>query len=153
MNNAVYCRGDSTIYYDPVFLAAVQKVVASETTSTGDYGVLVSIAHELGHAIAYRRYPDYVLGSTYGVESYADCAAGALTADAQQAGIWPVGAEKQGRAALELLSDEKFSPDGHGTAADRVQNFNQGYQNGKGSLGLCRFDGPMERLKSFGTAK
>ena len=95
-NNAAYCAADNTIYYDPVFLAAVGKAVARVTGSSGDFGVLAIIAHELGHAIAFRKYPDdrFGLASTYSGESYADCAAGALTADAQQAKIWPAGAER-----------------------------------------------------------
>src|SRR5690348_2854631 len=70
-DNAMYCPNNNTVYYDQVFVAAMQKITGDATGTDGDMAGVGIIAHEVGHAVAMQL--GYVSGSSYRNESIADC--------------------------------------------------------------------------------
>lgn len=76
--NALYCPKDHVIYFDPQFLASVEK-------RFGVYARSVVLAHEWSHAVIARQ-PGPPPGP-YAEERMADCLTGAVTRAAIQAGL------------------------------------------------------------------
>ena len=146
-NNAGYCPGDNTIYFDEVFVAAQAKAAGRTLGTDGDMAAVGIIAHEMGHAVALQL--GYRSRSTYAMESAADCLAGAFTEQAKRDGSLEDGDIEEaffGMAAAgdptpELTGDTRIdrrilraaSIMGHGTREQRTENFRRGLEGGAGA--------------------
>lgn len=146
-NNAGYCPGDNTIYFDEVFVAAQAKEAGRELGTDGDMAAVGIIAHEMGHAVSLQL--GYRSRSTYAMEATADCLAGAFTEQAKRDGSLEQGDIEEaffGMAAAgdptpELTGDSRVdqrilrvaSIMGHGTREQRTQNFRRGLEGGAGA--------------------
>lgn len=143
-NNAGYCAGDNTIYFDDVFVAAQAKVAGRALGTDGDMAGLGVIAHEMGHAVAMQL--GHASRSSYENEATADCLAGAFAQRAEQDGsLEPgdideaiFGMASAGDPTPQLTGNERVDQRilarmervGHGTREQRVQNFRAGLQGG-----------------------
>jgi len=146
-NNAGYCPGDNTIYFDEVFVAAQAKEAGRELGTDGDMAAVGIIAHEMGHAVSLQL--GYRSRSTYAMEATADCLAGAFTEHADRDGSLEPGDIDEaffGMAAAgdptpELTGDTRIdrrilrvaSIMGHGTREQRTENFRRGLEGGAGA--------------------
>jgi uncharacterized protein len=146
-NNAGYCPGDNTIYFDEIFVAAQAKAAGHQLGTDGDMAAVGIIAHEMGHAVSLQL--GYRSRSTYAMEATADCLAGAFTDYAQQDGALEPGDIDEaffGMAAAgdpepELTGDSRLdrrilrvaSVMGHGTREQRTENFRRGLEGGAGA--------------------
>jgi uncharacterized protein len=146
-NNAGYCPGDNTIYFDEVFVAAQAKEAGRILGTDGDMAAVGIIAHEMGHAVSLQL--GYRSRSTYAMESAADCLAGAFTDQAKRDGSLEDGDIEEaffGMAAAgdptpELTGDTRIdrrilraaSIMGHGTREQRTANFRRGLEGGAGA--------------------
>jgi len=137
--NAFYCPAEDTIAFDR---SALLPVLAEQF---GDAGVVVVLAHEIGHAVhnrlgidsaAQRSSPE--LYPTIVVESMADCYAGSFlrwVSDGKAAHL-RVDTEELDAALGSLVSfrDPVGTSAGdrgaHGNAFDRVSSFQDGFQQG-----------------------
>jgi predicted metalloprotease len=148
LGNAGYCAKDNIIYYDPAFLGFIMWQAGKSTGTDGSYAVVAVLEHELGHALAWRRATvgtalNTLRGdiSTYYLESYADCATGAMSARARQLDL--IGAAEAGEAEkmLAALADPQFEgEDPHGDSASRLAAFHLGYQQGNGNISACKVE-------------
>lgn len=146
-NNAGYCPGDNTIYFDEIFVAAQAKAAAQQLGTDGDMAAVGIVAHEMGHAVSLQL--GYRSRSTYAMEATADCLAGAFTDYSQQDGSLEPGDIDEaffGMAAAgdpepELTGDSRLdrrilrvaSVMGHGTREQRTENFRRGLEGGAGA--------------------
>lgn len=135
LNNAFYCSADHSIYYDENFLKG-------ELDTNGDFAPVLIIAHEWGHLV------QSLVGIlqdeslyTIQLELQADCLAGVWAADADERGLLDEGDFEEGIVALFRVRDPKgtpfYDPQAHGTAGERIDAFNNGYDFG---LDACRID-------------
>ncbi len=135
LDNAFYCSADHSIYYDSNFLD-------DQLHSNGDFAPVLIVAHEWGHLV------QSLLGilnddSLYSiqVELQADCLAGVWAADADRRQILEEGDLEEGIVALFRVRDPKgtdfFDPQAHGTAGERIDAFNDGFDYG---LDACRIE-------------
>jgi uncharacterized protein len=143
-NNAGYCPGDNTIYFDEVFVAAQAKAAGRQLGTDGDMAAVGIIAHEMGHAVSIQL--GYRSRSVYAMEATADCLAGAFTAESSKNGSLEPGDVDEaffGMAAAgdptpELTGDARVdrrilrvsSIMGHGTRDQRTANFRRGLDGG-----------------------
>lgn len=146
-NNAGYCPGDNTIYFDEIFVASQAKAAGRQLGTDGDMAAVGIIAHEMGHAVSLQL--GYRSRSTYAMEATADCLAGAFTEYAEQDGSLEPGDIDEaffGMAAAgdpepELTGDSRLdrrilrvaSMMGHGTREQRTANFRRGLEGGAGA--------------------
>jgi predicted metalloprotease len=106
-DNAEFCPADNTIYYDEIFLTKLTNSIGVLIEMNSDYAAVVVLAHELGHAIKFRKTSDSclavrqfaapafansicdpVLGNQeYDQEAQADCYAGAVSRRLRDAGL------------------------------------------------------------------
>jgi predicted metalloprotease len=137
--NAFYCQASDTIAYDR---AALFPVLVERF---GEAGVVVVLAHEIGHAVhnrlgidnnAQRRSPQ--LYPTIVLESMADCYAGAFmrrVADGKAEHL-RMNTEQLDAALGSLVSfrdplgTSSSDRGAHGNAFDRVSSFQDGFQQG-----------------------
>jgi predicted metalloprotease/RsiW-degrading membrane proteinase PrsW (M82 family) len=124
-NNAAYCRGNRSIYYDPPFF---QELL----TTVGDFAPWFVLAHEWGHLI---QHLEGQLGPESGhwqvqVELQADCLAGQYSRDAGQRRLLEPGDTAKAINALFKFRDpDRYpwnAPDAHGRAGQRVDAFLEG---------------------------
>ena len=143
-SNASYCPPINTIYYDEVFVAAQAKAAGRELGTDGDMAAVGVIAHEMGHAVAIQLGLDSRI--PYEHESTADCLAGAFARHAGDTGALEEGDIEEaffGMAAAadptpELTGDRRIDRRiltraavlGHGTRAQRMDNFRAGLDAG-----------------------
>lgn len=133
-NNAFYCYGDRTISVD------VQYAM-SELSSSGDFAVVGTYAHEWGHHLQ-----NLLLGQlgaadhpTFSIEAelQADCFAGVYARGAGSSDTFPVSQEDLSEAAESFyLSGTDpvygwFEPSFHGTRQERYESFLHGYEQGE----------------------
>lgn len=146
-NNAGYCPGDNTIYFDEIFVAAQAKAAGRQLGTDGDMAAVGIIAHEMGHAVSIQL--GYRSRSIYAMEATADCLAGAFTEESSRNGSLEPGDVDEaffGMAAAgdptpELTGDERVdrrilrvaSVMGHGTREQRTANFRRGLDGGPGA--------------------
>ena len=145
-DNAVYCPRDNTVYYDEVFVAAMQKAAASEVGTDGDMAAVGIIAHEVGHAVAMQL--GHLSRNSYQNESTADCLAGAFTNQSQKDGSLEDGdvdeaffgmsmagdptPRSTGDERLDARSQARLARNSHGTKGQRMRNFRVGLEGGAG---------------------
>ncbi len=138
VGNAFYCQSDDIIWYDPIFLARVKKVVENRSKQRADSVPSLIIAHEWGHAISARfGFGKQTTGTN--VENDADCYAGAATRELINARRLPATAIRQ----AEQMFEAKAEPDSwatgtftdilsrsHGVKSERKLVFNFGAELG-----------------------
>jgi hypothetical protein len=128
LNNAFYCAGDASIYYDARFLERLLR--------GGDFGPVAVLAHEWGHLAQ----DQLGLQSAYSiqVELQADCLAGAyaqhLAQGQSQLLRLEAGDLEEGASLIYKLGDPQGTPwndsEAHGTSAQRYAAFMEGEQSG-----------------------
>ena len=138
---AFYCLLDETIYYSGEFRRVVEAQV-------GDFGWVVVVAHEWGHHIQDQLgidlggVPDQAGDPTsLELEQQADCMAGAYTRSADAVGWLAPGDVEEALRITDLAGDPVGTPYddpyAHGTGAQRVSAFLEGYEAG---LDACEFE-------------
>lgn len=151
-NNAFYCYGDRTISVDI-------RYALSELSSSGDFAVVGTYAHEWGHHLQ-----NLLLGQmgaadhpTFSIEAelQADCFAGIYTRGAGSSGSFPVSAEDLSEAANSFYlsgTDAEygwFEPVFHGTRQQRYDAFLHGYNQGEARA--CDSYATYMRSQVYGT--
>lgn len=150
-----YCPGDSKVYIDLSFYQDLSQKLGAP----GDFAEAYVIAHEVGHHVqnllgiagkvdAARRRMTQVQANALSVrmELQADCFAGVWAKQADLSGhILEAGDIEEGLNAASAIGDDRLQrraqgrvvPDSftHGTSAQRVRWFKQGYQSG--DIGHC----------------
>jgi predicted metalloprotease len=143
-NNAEYCAGDNTIYYDQVFVAGMAKIAGRSLDTDGDMAGVGIIAHEMGHAVAIQL--GHESRSSYQNESTADCLAGAFTKQSGHDGLLETGDIDEAVFGISMAGDPTLEPTGnarvdarlqarlahvaHGTSDQRLSNFRRGLNGG-----------------------
>ena len=138
---AFYCLLDETIYYSGEFRRVVEAQV-------GDFGWVVVVAHEWGHHIQDQLgidlggVPDQAGDPTsLELEQQADCLAGVYTRSADAVGWLAPGDVEEALRITDLAGDPVGTPYddpyAHGTGAQRVSAFLEGYEAG---LDACELD-------------
>jgi len=131
---AFYCILDETIYYSVEFREIIEANI-------GDYGWVVVVAHEWGHHIQQQLGYDvamlpYQAGGipSIALEQQADCLAGAYTDAAELSGWLHPGDVDEAITMTELSGDPPEMgdrhPTAHGSGAERVAAFVEGYEEG-----------------------
>ena len=126
LGNAYYCdAGDFIAWDEPGLLMPFFLEV-------GDFAVAFVLAHEWGHAVAFRagaNLPANVFG-----ELQADCFAGAYTSWAERSGKLQPGDVDEAVFAMYTVRDPAgtpwLDPNAHGSSFDRIRAFSAGYDMG-----------------------
>lgn len=125
-NNAFYCWTDDFIAWDDAGLMFPYFV------EIGDFAIAFILAHEWGHKIQEEVDAKADFGIAY--ELQADCYAGAWAWDAEDRGLVEPGDIEESLYALQDAADLKgvpwTDPQAHGTAAERIDAFLLGYEEG-----------------------
>lgn len=135
LDNAFYCSADHSIYYDINFLKG-------QLETNGDFAPVLIVAHEWGHLVQslVGILRDDTLYSIQ-IELQADCLAGVWSRNADDRGLLDEGDFEEGIVALFRVRDPKgtdfFDPQAHGTAGERIDAFNNGFDFG---LDACSLD-------------
>ncbi len=135
LDNAFYCSADHSIYFDINFLT-------TQLETNGDFAPVLIIAHEWGHLV------QSLLGILHDdtlysiqIELQADCLAGVWSRNADDRGLLEEGDFEEGIVALFRVRDPKgtdfFDPQAHGTAGERIDAFNDGFDSG---IEACSLD-------------
>ena len=146
-NNAAYCPTNNAIYFDEVFVAAMQKSAARKLGTDGDMAGIGVIAHEMGHAAAMQL--GFASRASYDNEAVADCLSGTFVRRVQQdttlgrldagdldealEGVAAAGdpaVEMTGNALVDARRQAMLRRMAHGTAEQRVANFRTGLDRG-----------------------
>jgi predicted metalloprotease len=146
-----YCPGDSKVYIDLDFMAALQRRVGA----TGDFAAAYIIAHEVGHHVQNQlgvlqrveqlkrqANPTQANALQVRVELQADCLAGLWARRAHEARrILEQGDVEEGLNAAAAVGDDRLQqqsrghvvPDSftHGSSAQRVRWFRAGLESGR----------------------
>jgi len=146
-NNAMYCPTNNTVYYDQVFVAAMQKITGDATGTDGDMAGVGIIAHEVGHAVAMQL--GHASRDSYKNESVADCLTGAFAHQAGKDGSLEKGDVEEAEHAMAMVGDpspestgdarydrlvqRQLARNSHGTKEQRMQNFRTGLEGGAGA--------------------
>lgn len=126
-NNAVFCRPDGNIYYDPAFLNGMYD-------SIGDFAPVVVMAHEWGHKVQSLRGAMQNSAGQWTIvrELQADCYAGEWVRDVERGNGTNLEKGDLGEA-LEALNQGRdprgnpwYDPQAHGTGGQRVDAFQAG---------------------------
>jgi predicted metalloprotease len=140
--NAFYCLHDNFIVYDDVHL------FPDLFLSFGPFAVALVLSHEFGHAVQDRA--GVQADRTVEQELQADCFAGAWTDDVAENGgavrYEPGDLEASLAALLEFRDAPGSSPDdrsAHGSAFDRVNAFQDGFEFGAGRCADYETDPPL----------
>ncbi len=141
-----YCPLDEKIYLDETFFAELESQLGA---TGGDVAEAYVIAHEVGHHVQQQL---GILGTgelnntqSIGVELQADCFAGLWAYSIKDQGILAFGEIDEAIDAAATVGDDsiqqrtqgEIQPETwtHGSSAERVGAFNEGYTNG--SLNSC----------------
>ncbi len=149
-----YCPNDQKIYLDETFFDVLRQLGGSN----GDVAQAYVIAHEVGHHVQhldgtmtrvmqsgdYQRTGDNSLSVR--LELQADCYAGLWANSLKGKGVFDDGEIHEAILAAEAVGDDRvqeqmqgtINPETwtHGSSADRVKAFNQGYDSG--NLTTCK---------------
>lgn len=143
--NAFYCPAADLIAWDEANLTPVLREEFGELT----LGIVM--AHEIGHAIQYRTDFD---GLTVTLEQQADCFAGAWVRSVVdgRSDAFTVGPGEldDALAGMLILRDEPgvsgIDPGAHGTAFDRVNALQDGFENGPRACATYSDETVIQRL-------
>lgn len=141
-----YCPSDQTIYLDETFFNELRSRFGG---NTGDVAQAYVIAHEVGHNVQYQLglFDSQDANSQIGsieTELQADCYAGVWAYAENKNGLFVNGEINQATSAAAAVGDDniqqkttgRVSPESwtHGSSAQRVAAFNQGYETGRPSM-------------------
>jgi predicted metalloprotease len=125
--NAFYCSKADDVAWDS------EQLLPDLRKRFGDFVIPVVLAHEWGHAIQARA---NFQGPTVVKEIQADCFAGAWAAHAAKSDAFKPSADDLDNALAGFLflrdepGTEKRDPQAHGSGFDRVNSFQNGFDNG-----------------------
>lgn len=129
-NNAFYCRGDHTIYFDVNFFANEMARAGRSLGTDGDTAPIVILSHEWGHAV------QGMLGvDNESIEYQADCFAGSFIQFSIGKGVVENGDIEEASFSLFNAGDARWSYR-HGTNQERVNNFLTGLRGGVTACGI-----------------
>ena len=147
--NAFYCGAKDVVAWD------VKGLLPELRKKYGDFVIPVVLAHEWGHAVQARS--DFQ-GATVTREIQADCFSGAWSRHAIDSGEYRVSSVDLDRALAGFLSlrDEPGTaaddPSAHGSGFDRINAFQNGYENGSSTCAGYRDGAPAVIELPFGSA-
>ena len=146
-----YCPLDEKVYLDLGFFSELDRRFGAP----GDFAQAYVVAHELGHHVQHlqgidgrvrelqRSNPDAANALSVRLELQADCYAGVWAKSAAERGKLETGDINEGLGAASAVGDDRIqrrttgsvNVDSftHGSAQQRAQWFNRGYQSGKSS--------------------
>jgi uncharacterized protein len=140
-----YCPADNRAYLDLGFFRELQERFGAP----GDFAQAYVIAHEVGHHIQTllgteaqvrresQQNPDDANELSIRLELQADCLAGVWAHSTYTRGLLEPGDVEEGLGAAAAVGDDRLgaSPESwtHGSAAQRQQWFNAGFQSGDGN--------------------
>ncbi len=144
-----YCPLDSTVYMDLGFFDELQRRFGA---SSGDFAEAYVVAHEIGHHVQnvlgimdevrslQQQDPGVANELSVRLELQADCFAGAWAAAVFERGLLERGDIEEALSAAEAVGDDRIqeaiqgrvNPESftHGTSAQRVRWFSEGYDTG-----------------------
>src|ERR1700744_2808172 len=128
--NAFYCSKADDGAWD------IEQLLPDLRKRFGDFVIPIVLAHEWGHAIQARA---NFAGPTVVKEIQADCFAGAWAAHASKSDTFKPSADDLDNALAGFLflrdepGTEKRDPQAHGSGFDRVNSFQNGFDNGPGA--------------------
>ena len=125
-----YCSADATLYYSPGWFQSFES-------EGHDLAVLTVLSHEWGHHIQLLLGINWSADKIY--ELQADCLSGVYARHAEEQGLAPSGALADTIRLAALSGDDKLLPSGapaHGSGAERVIAFMNGYEAGVGGCGI-----------------
>jgi predicted metalloprotease len=158
-----YCNEDNTVYIPTGFFSLLSKT--GEALTPGDFAPAYVMAHEWGHHIqnvsqifayytALRQGKDEKAANALSVkfELMADCLAGVWARSAAYQNLLDIDDIQEAQTSAQRIGDDAlgFSPENwtHGSAKQRLEWFNFGYQTGDGSK--CRtFDEPRYEFTQY----
>jgi len=141
-----YCPTDEKVYLDETFFVELRDQLGAQG---GDVAEAYVIAHEVGHHVQYQLgiLDTEPMSNTQSieVELQADCFAGLWAYSIKDQGVFEFGEINEAIDAAAAVGDDriqertegKIQPETwtHGSSAERVGAFNEGYNNG--SLSAC----------------
>ena len=125
-----YCSANGTLYYSPGSFLSFES-------EGHDLAVLTVLSHEWGHHIQLLLGINWSADKQY--ELQADCLSGVYARHAEDQGLAPAGALADTIRLAALSGDDKLLPHGapeHGSGAERVIAFMNGYEAGLGGCGI-----------------
>jgi uncharacterized protein len=141
--NEGYCVGEDAIAWDkPGLLLPYYRKI-------GDLASALVLAHEWGHLIQARVFPEFNYKTTIRNELQADCYAGAWALGMKRQGRVNIGSFNQALPLFESVggnSEAWLDPDSHGTQYQRIRSFTQGFEeDAQGCIG-AKFDARLEGI-------
>ncbi len=155
-----YCPADNRVYLDLGFF----QELAGRFNAPGDFAQAYVIAHEIGHHIQnitgisdevrslQQQKPNDANELSVRLELQADCLAGVWGYSTYQRGILESGDVEEGLAAAAAVGDDRLQKQAtgrinqdtwtHGSSAQRVKWFRQGFESGDAST-CDTFDGDI----------
>jgi predicted metalloprotease len=125
-----YCSANATLYYSPGWYMTFE--------STGhDFAQLTVLSHEWGHHIQLLLGIQWSADKNY--ELQADCLSGVYARHAEEQGLAPAGSLADSIRLAALSGDARVLPQDapeHGSGAERVIAFMNGYEAGIGGCGI-----------------
>jgi predicted metalloprotease len=115
----------------------------------GDLATALVLAHEWGHLIQTRVFPQYAYTTTIRNELEADCYAGAWAREMQRQRRVDIGAFNQTLDLFESTGgsgDAWLDPDSHGNKFQRIRSFTQGFEQGARGCIAPKFDSMLRRV-------
>lgn len=130
MNNAFYCPADHNIYFDAIFFVKIMKAVGGAVGSDGDMAIIITLAHEWGHA--FQGMTGQLDEITIFNENNADCTAGAFTNYTYQQGWLEKGDLEEATYTLYSFGDNLpwHAPGAHDDGPGRHKEFTKGFKKG-----------------------
>ncbi|HEV7553984.1 MAG TPA: neutral zinc metallopeptidase [Kofleriaceae bacterium] len=132
-----YCPSDQKVYIDLSFYDELRRRFGAP----GDFAQAYVIAHEVGHHVQNIVGKFNSRGSSIPIELQADCLAGAWAKDAEGRGELEMGDIDEALNAATAIGDDTLQKKStghvqpetwtHGSSAQRVASFKQGYQSGR----------------------
>jgi predicted metalloprotease len=133
-----YCPQDNEVYLDLGFFRELQKKLGAN----GDFAIAYVIAHEVGHHVQNLLHVSSPTNNRESVkyELEADCLSGVWSKQTEQKNLLEKGDLEEALNAASAVGDDRLQkatrgevvPDSftHGTSAQRMGAFNQGYSEG-----------------------
>jgi predicted metalloprotease len=125
-----YCTANATLYYAPVWYLEFEN-------SGHDFAQLTVLSHEWGHHVQLLLGINWSADKNY--ELQADCLSGVYARHAEEQGLAPAGALADSVRLAALSGDGRVLPQDapeHGSGAERVIAFMNGYEGGIGGCGI-----------------
>jgi predicted metalloprotease len=141
--NLGYCSGKDIIAWDePGLLLPFYRQI-------GGLAAALVLAHEWGHLVQARVYPQFNYKTTIRIELQADCYAGAWALEMKRQGRVDVGAFNQTLDLFETIGgpgEAWLDPSSHGNKFQRIRAFTQGFENdAEGCVG-AQFDAVLDHV-------